>query len=148
MTCEHMHYLSRINNFRWAAICEHGTIHLSWDHLMLFITPGELDKLGMTIDAAITHNQHFKKYREALEDETQHWSVPEKGFFNIWVGRYALRLAPVDYLLFGSMVNKATDNLMPEMLTGKSCLVEMWVEERIESKTKIQQASAFKFSQN
>ena len=148
MMCEHMHYLSQIDRLRWIAICEHGTIHLSWDHLVLFITPRELVKLGMTLDVAITQDHRFNKHKETFENETQHWSVPEEGFFNIWVGRYALQLTPVDYLLFGSLVSRAINNLTSEMLDGRPCTVAMCVEEKIEPAISVSPTPEIRFSIN
>ncbi|MEM8859274.1 MAG: hypothetical protein AAGD96_13185, partial [Chloroflexota bacterium] len=130
MMCEHMHFLAQIDNFRWVAICEHGKIHLSWDHLVLFMTPGELDKLGVTLDVAITEDQRFRHHRDALQNDKIHWSVPEQGHFVVWIGHYAIQLSPVDYLLFGSMLSKALNNLMPEVLSGEYCSVAMKVEEK------------------
>ncbi|MEM9774892.1 MAG: hypothetical protein AAF902_09945 [Chloroflexota bacterium] len=112
------------------------------------MTLGELDKLGVTLDQAITDDHRFKCHREALHDETLHWSVPEQGHFVVWIGHYAIRLSPVDYLLFGSMLSKALTNVMPEILSGQYCSVPMKVEEKIEPTVELNTVQEIKFSIN
>lgn len=145
MMCEHIHILSYIENFRWIGICEHDKIHLSWDHLILFLNPNELNKLGMVLDIAITENERFKQHRYALEHEEMHWSVPEQGHFDVWIGRYALRLSPVDYLLFGSMVSKALSDFPLQMGVSP---IAMRVEEKIERGVALSVKPDIQFSMN
>ena len=143
--CDHIHILSHIEQFRWIGICEHDKVHLSWDHLILFLNPSELNKLGAVLDVAITEDKRFKQHRYALENEDQHWSVPEKGHFDIWIGHYALRLAPVDYLLFGSMVSKALSSFPAHIAVSP---IAMKVEEKIERGVELSAKPDIKFSVN
>lgn len=72
------------------------------DSVILFIRPGELKKLCLILDQA------------TVSQETIHPNErPEQ--FMLWINNCALKLKPVDLLLFGSMVSRAV------MLLQSSC---------------------------
>ncbi|MEM7335263.1 MAG: hypothetical protein AAF490_24510 [Chloroflexota bacterium] len=106
--CNHMQYLAKVDEYRWVGVCEHGTVHLTWDNMVIFLGVSELRELGFELDVAIVEDNDFSKQIKILDEER---FIQSEGFFDIWIGGYAVRLKPVDYLIFGSMISKALDSI-------------------------------------
>ena len=140
-------FISHLDQFRWVAVCEHGRIHLAWNNQILFLSPAELSKLGFVLDVAITEDARFQQYQWAVEPDTEHWSVPSKGVFDVWIGRYAIRLSPFDYLMFGSMISKALDEV-PSYLIREQSSIRIHVEEKTDKGETAIKDTPIRFSKN
>jgi len=119
MMCNDIQFLAHLDNIRWIGICEHGTIHLYWDHVVLFLSPNELYKLGWSLDRNTVLQDAVMRQRPWwVEESSQH-----QGVFTLWIAnRYAIVFHTADFTLFGSMVCRALENLDHDHITRLSTI--------------------------
>ena len=125
--CDRIKVLANCDRYRWVGICEHGTIHLSWDHVMLFFYPCDLQKLAFVLDTAVIEQNHTAQQRRLYYQQTHQASAEQDGYFDLWIDKYAIRLMPVDYLLFGSLICQAITQL-PETMIKKVSTTPISIE--------------------
>lgn len=127
--CNRIQQLANVGQFRWVAICEHGNVRLSWDNTIIFLDPSTLKKLGYVLDLAIVEAANSKTL---LPDAQQAQLEQTEGYFNIWIGRHAIQLKPVDYLVFGSLISQSLNSLNPQAKLPR-CKTPISVEAKVKT---------------
>ena len=64
-------------------ICEHGTVQLAWDHIVLYVRPNQLTALGnqldlITVERDAAHHQYGRQTHMTSN-------------IVLWIGNYAIR---------------------------------------------------------
>jgi len=111
--CQHFTTLAMSNNYRQIMRCEHGTIHLSWDLITIYLDDKTFAVLTETLDKAAAL---FKPGK--VQHNCCHIFHREPGYFQIWVRNVALNLSPADFKIFGDLVRAAGVEL--SIITSRS----------------------------
>ncbi len=147
--CNDIHFLARVDQMRWIGICEHDCIHLCWDHSVLFMHPNELSKLGWILDRnMVMQNASAYNQRPWLRG-TGHTNHQPDRLLTVWIAnKYAIVFQPVDFLLFGSLVSHALDEIDPYYLTQLSSIPIVIEEKSHSSSVHYPSSYSVQFSKN
>lgn len=94
--------LAESNSFRHILQCEHGTIHLSWDMVTLYINSSEFEHLADLLERGV----HLTETSKITESPCI-LSYKKEGYYQLWVRNIALNLDPIDFLLLVDLVRVA-----------------------------------------
>src|SRR5690606_1532696 len=86
--------------------CEHGTIHLTWDLMTIYLDDETFTALGQALDKGaalikpgkVAHQHCYVFHRE-------------EGYYQVWVRNVALNLSPADFLIFAELAQVALAEL-------------------------------------
>lgn len=109
--CNKITVLAKNDRLRSVGACEHGTIHVKWDHLVIFMVPSELKRVAMVLQTTVVEREATPLHPGLYRQQSDYWLAEHTGYFQVWIGPYALELSPVDYSLFSSLISRAAARL-------------------------------------
>ena len=104
--CQHLTPLARSNDFRHIARCEHGTIHLTWDLMTVYLDDDTFTGLVQVLEKGASLTKPGKVHHESC-----HVFHRELGYYQVWVRNIALNLSPADFLIFTDLAQVALAEL-------------------------------------
>lgn len=115
--CNQFTALSRSNDFRHILQCEHGTIHLGWDMVTLYLNLSEFEHLADLLERGVYLIETSK-----ITELPYILSYKKEGYYQLWVRNIALTLAPIDFLLLVDLVRVALLVASNQLLMEQSLL--------------------------
>lgn len=103
--CNELMLLSEFDDYRCIAICEHDTIHLSWDHTTVYLRPEELLSLDLCLDQAIVAGP------EGIFKQNMQVDTRQDAACLLWVFDVALRLSADNFLILTELVSQAAQKM-------------------------------------
>lgn len=100
--CTQFTTLAESNDFRHILQCEHGTIHLSWDLVTLYLNLSEFEHLANLLERGTCLAESSK-----ITESPCILSYKKEGYYQVWVRNIALNLTPADFLLLVDLVRVA-----------------------------------------
>lgn len=97
--CTQFTTLAESNNFRYILQCEHGTIHLSWDLVTLYLNLSEFEHLVGLLERGTRLAEPSK-----ISESSCILSYKKEGYYQLWVRNIAINLTPIDFLILVDLV--------------------------------------------
>ena len=89
--CNQVTLLVAHDDHRFIGICEHGTLHISWGHIIIYMKPEDFLSLDYCLNRAIVENRLF------VENKIGKAAM-------LWIFNTAVLLKEEDFLIICSMV--------------------------------------------
>ena len=103
MQCHQFKLLVQSDGFRFAGYCEHDTVHIAWDCLMLHLRTHDFRRVVRLLEEGVTE-LNFR----VIRDGNHCALVPqENGFYQLWCGDIMLLLDSMDFLNFVDLARTA-----------------------------------------
>lgn len=97
--CNYLTPLAYLNDERFINICEHGTVHFSWDLVVMFMRTTDLAYIQYALEhTSVPLPSHTNNQDSALT-------------VVFWYRQYAIRLQPFDFLRLRAMVHCANKEI-------------------------------------
>ena len=112
--CDQISLLAAHDDYRFVGICEHGTLHVSWEHIIIYMTPEDFLSLDYCLDHAVTKGNFF------LQDELNTAVM-------LWILNTAVLLKEEDFLILTDIVDQAASKL-PRTLP-RNPNAQIWIDE-------------------
>ncbi|MEM7331142.1 MAG: hypothetical protein AAF490_03550 [Chloroflexota bacterium] len=103
--CNVLHLLEEIDDYRFVAICEHGTIHISWNRSVIFLGQDEMLSLEACLDEAIAMGGELEPHTSRPFDDAIN------GRYVIWIYDFAHRMDIEEFMLFTDLINRASQKI-------------------------------------
>ncbi|MCK6629240.1 MAG: hypothetical protein L6R45_29195 [Anaerolineae bacterium] len=100
--CTQFTTLAESNDFRHILQCEHGTLHLSWDLVTLYLSASEFEHLLNLLERGTRLVEPAK-----ISEPPCILSYKAQGYFQLWIRNFALNLTPIDFLILVDLVRVA-----------------------------------------
>lgn len=100
--CTQFTTLVESNDFRHILQCEHGTIHLNWDLVTLYLNLSEFEHLAGLLERGIRLAEPSK-----ITESPCMLVYKEHGYYQLWVRNIAINLTPIDFLILVDVVRAA-----------------------------------------
>ena len=97
--CTQFTTLAESSDFRHILQCEHGTIHLTWDLVTLYLNSSEFDSLANLLEQGTRMSEPAK-----LTESPCILVYKERGYYQLWIRNLAINLTPVDFLILVDLV--------------------------------------------
>jgi hypothetical protein len=97
--CTQFTTLVESNDFRRILQCEHGTIHLAWDLVTLYLNLNEFERLAGLLERGTRLTEPSK-----ITESSCILSYKKEGYYQLWVRNIAINLTPIDFLILVDMV--------------------------------------------
>ena len=102
--CNNIILLAEHDEHRLVCICEHGTIHFSWDHLTLYLRGEDYLSLDHCLDRALLNH----KYGQMDMEDEMAMNAPS---CLLWVFDIALKLSFADLIIMAELVYQGSQCL-------------------------------------
>lgn len=100
--CTQFTTLAESSDFRHILQCEHGTIHLTWDLVTLYLNFDEFDRLAALLEQGTRMNEPSR-----LTEAPCMLVYKEQGYYQLWIRNLAVNLTPIDFLILVDLVRGA-----------------------------------------
>lgn len=100
--CTQFTTLAESNSFRHILQCEHGTIHLSWDLVTLYLNFSEFEHLADLLERGV----HLIETSKITQPPCI-LSYNEQGYYQVWIRNIVINLMPIDFLILVDLVRVA-----------------------------------------
>lgn len=107
--CNNLVFLAEQDEYRFICICEHQTIHLSWDHVTIYLMPEDFLSLDICLDRAVLNHRN-SPHNAPLDEEMR-----KKPSCLLWVFDIAIKLSLDDLLIMAELVYQGTKQLSAEL---------------------------------
>ncbi|MCK6629238.1 MAG: hypothetical protein L6R45_29185 [Anaerolineae bacterium] len=99
--CDQLIPLAQSSDYRHVYVCEHGMIHLAWDHSTVYLPAAKLEELVRFVNRGI-NSTHAR-----LSEGRYHLALTANGYYQLWMGSAGLLLSAVDSLIFVDLLQVA-----------------------------------------
>jgi len=114
--CTDFTTLAESNDYRHILQCEHGTIHLTWDLVTMYLNFIEFEQLIGLLDRGVQLTGPSK-----IGEPNCVLVYKEQGFYQLWLRNVGINLTPVDFLILVDMARAAFKEVhekqTPELMT-------------------------------
>lgn len=100
--CTQFTILAESNDFRHILQCEHGTLHLTWDLVTLYLSTSAFERLFKLLERGTQLAEPAK-----INEPPYILSYKAQGYFQVWVRSFALNLTPIEFLILVDLVRVA-----------------------------------------
>ncbi|MCQ3978189.1 MAG: hypothetical protein DPW09_32590 [Anaerolineae bacterium] len=111
--CTQFTTLAESNDFRRILQCEHGTIHLAWDLVTLYLNLSEFERLAGLLERGTRLAEPSK-----ITESSCILSYKKEGHYQLWVRNIAINLTPIDFLILVDMVRVAWQAASNQQVVG------------------------------
>lgn len=101
--CNNLELLAKFDEYRFIAICEHGTVHIGWDHFTLYLRPEEFVSLDVSLSQSFFSSA---RQLETVENPFEDEPICFVSIFDIM-----LRLNEASYLVLTDLVHRSVQKL-------------------------------------
>lgn len=115
--CDHCTTLARLDHRRWIGCCEHGTVHLAWDRVLVRLP---LQKLQQTAQALCECAQVARHFRIAASAEIC-VVFDEHDYYQVWVSGVGFCLAPHEFHSFCQLISSAGEQPAARAAAQQAC---------------------------
>ncbi len=104
--CNKLTPLASSNDYRQIFRCEHGTIHLNWDLVTMYLDEPTLGQLLRVLEMgqSLTDPGH-------VQDGVCFVFYHKKDYFQIWIRNAAINVSPAEFKILTDLVQTASQNL-------------------------------------
>ena len=102
--CQVLTMLVDLGDYRYAATCEHGTIHIAWNMVSWHFMPRDLEKLVAFLEPHVPLPSPASEGNVSL-------NVDDRGSVRLWVATAGLAFSARDFLIFVAMIRAVIPKL-------------------------------------
>lgn len=103
--CDQLIPLAHSSDYRHVYVCEHGMIHLAWDHSTVYLPAAKFEQLVMFVSRGINSSHTH------LSEGCYHLMLTAGGYYQLWISSAGLLLSAVDSLIFVDLLQVALRQL-------------------------------------
>lgn len=107
--CDQLIPLAQSSDYRHVFICEHGMIHLAWDHSTVYLPTAKFEELVKFVSRGI-NSSHAR-----LSEGRYHLALTAKGYYQLWMSSAGILLSAVDSLIFVDLLQVALRQLQSQI---------------------------------
>jgi hypothetical protein len=97
--CQYLNLLTKLEAHRYVGQCEHGTLHLAWDHVTMHLSRADFLRLADILQTLPSDEELFIAKAPPFS-----LSCDAHGGMYLWIGRTGLYLSLYDFLILSEMI--------------------------------------------
>ncbi|HEY4034375.1 MAG TPA: hypothetical protein VGL94_10470 [Ktedonobacteraceae bacterium] len=97
--CQYLNLLTKLEAHRYVGQCEHGTLHLAWDHVTMHLSRADFLRLADILQTLPSDEESFIAKAASFS-----LSCDSHGGMYLWIGRTGLYLSLYDFLILSEMI--------------------------------------------